>query len=74
MEEKDWDWWKEFRSKDDESISGKEVKMIATLHAYYFKHKFFMPCKCNPRNRLAKVQGWIKDLNKLWLSAKPKIR
>ncbi len=61
MESKDKEKWAEFNSKTSDTLSVPEVKLISELHAKYFKHKYYVPCSCNPKT----IVSWIKDLNKI---------
>lgn len=64
MELTDIKWWREFRAKNSNTISGSEVKKISELHAKYFNHKYQKLCTCNPKQ----AQSYINDLNELYNS------
>jgi hypothetical protein len=75
MTSKEWSDWKDFRNSGTETITVAEQKLIATLHAKYFNHKFRMPCSCTPSKARKQFQMWIDDLNANFESLpKPKIR
>ncbi len=64
MEEKDKDWWVEFRNRPSSRISRKEADKVSELHAKYFNHRKVELCSCNPKQ----AQKYINDLNKLYES------
>lgn len=55
--------WAEFRSRDGEAISPKELKLIGHLHAKYYKHSYEVPCTCNGKA----VKRMIDDINKIYI-------
>lgn len=54
--------WEKFNAEVKSTISPEDVKLISELHSKYFKHKFHIPCSCNPKT----IVRWIDDLNKLY--------
>ena len=60
--------WIEFREAGTETITVEEQKLIATLHAKYFNHKYSLPCSCKPSKARKVLQKWITDINKKFLS------
>lgn len=75
MKKEEWFKWLEFRESGTETITVAEQKLIATLHAKYFNHKYKLPCSCKPSKARKQFQIWIDDINKLFeTQPKPKIR
>jgi hypothetical protein len=62
MEELDKKDWEIFQANPSDKLSVEEVKLIAELHAKYYKHQYQVPCSCNPKT----VIKWIDDLNKIY--------
>lgn len=62
MEELDKKDWEIFQANPNDRLSVDEVKLIAQLHAKYFKHKYQVPCSCNPKT----IIRWIDDINKIY--------
>lgn len=63
MTREDYLNWEAFRKEPKTSVSGEEYEMISRFHSKYFKHRFFLPCTCNPKT----IQTWIENLNELFL-------
>ena len=59
MEELDRIDWEKFRSNTNAQISHNEYKMVSKMHAKYYKHSFYLPCKCSPNV----INTWIAQLN-----------
>jgi len=75
MTKEEWKSWLEFRESDTHTITVAEQKLIATLHAKYFNHKFKQPCSCRPSKARKQYQMWIDDINNMFeTQPKPKIR
>jgi hypothetical protein len=62
MEELDKKDWEIFQANPSDKLSVDEVKLIAQLHAKYFKHTYHTPCSCNPKT----IIRWIDDINKIY--------
>ena len=62
MDEEDKKLWKKFRSVKKNTVTHEELVMISELHALYFKHTYYKPCTCNPKE----VKRWIQDLNDIY--------
>jgi len=54
--------WTEFRAVKSSKINPTEQELIASLHSKYFKHRFFKPCNCSPKQ----WNNWIKQLNEIY--------
>ena len=59
MEKLDIIDWEKFRANTNAQISHEEYKMVAMLHAKYYKHQYYLPCKCSPKI----INTWIAQLN-----------
>ena len=62
MEKLDLMDWEKFRANPTSQISHEEYKLVAELHAKYFKHSFYLPCKCSPKI----INQWIAQINDLY--------
>lgn len=62
MEKLDKKDWENFQANTSNTLSVEEVKLVSELHSKYFKHKYHVPCSCNPKN----IIRWIDDLNKIY--------
>ena len=62
MEELDRKDWDNFLASSSNTLSVEEVKLVSQLHAKYFKHKYNVPCSCNPKT----IIRWIDDLNNIY--------
>ena len=62
MDELDLKDWELFRANPKSHISHLEYKLVAELHAKYFKHSFYLPCKCSPKT----INQWIAQINDLY--------
>lgn len=60
--------WTIFRSKVSTSINHDEFEMLCRIHADLFKHKFYKPCTCRPKE----INKWIADINEIYLKTEPK--
>jgi len=58
----EYDQWEEFRNVESGTIKPSEQKLIAQLHAKYFKHVYHIPCNCAPKQ----WNLWISEINKIY--------
>ena len=49
MEQIDKDNWKQFKAEVKDKLSKEQYKLLCTLHAKYYNHKYHEPCSCNPK-------------------------
>lgn len=63
MTKEQYDRWTTFREKKSTSINYTEFEYLCELHADLFKHKFYKPCTCRPKE----INKWIKDINEKYL-------
>jgi hypothetical protein len=63
MNRVDYLTWEAFRKDLKNTITFEEYEMVSKLHSVYLKHKYYLPCTCNPST----IQAWIEDLNELFL-------
>lgn len=64
----DYDWMTEFHSVKKNTITNAELEKLSRLHAHYFNHTYYKPCKCPSRSKdkPSEIQRFINDLNKLY--------
>ena len=62
MEQIDINNWKQFKAEVKDKLSKDQYKLLCTLHAKYYKHKYHEPCSCNPKRLLQ----WIAEIDKLY--------
>jgi len=48
--------------KEQKSLTVENQEIIATLHAKYYKHQFFMPCSCSGKT----WKQWVAQLNDVY--------
>jgi len=63
MNKVDYLMWEKFRETSSNTLSPEEFELICKLHAEYFKHRYYKPCTCNPKE----IKRWISQLNELFL-------
>lgn len=54
--------WTKFRESDKNTLTKDEQELLGRLHAYYFKHSYYLPCTCNPKT----YNAWIDQLNTIY--------
>ena len=65
LNKKDYKYWTAFRDAKKSTITKEELNAISVIHSHYFKHKFILPCTCNPKQR----QSWVNEINTLYLES-----
>tara|TARA_R100000935_G_scaffold20245_1_gene38330 strand:+ start:5202 stop:5405 length:204 start_codon:yes stop_codon:yes gene_type:complete len=65
LNKKDYKYWTIFRAAKKSTITKEELNEISVLHSHYFKHKFVLPCSCNPKQ----IQSWVNDINTLYIES-----
>lgn len=65
LNKKDYKYWTAFRDAKKSTITKEELNAISVIHSHYFKHKFVLPCSCNPKQ----IQSWVNDINTLYLES-----
>lgn len=63
MSREDYLMWEKFREDPKNTLQPKEFELICRLHAKYFKHRYYKPCTCNPKE----IKKWISELNEFFL-------
>lgn len=58
----EYDKWTEFRSIKSNTINKPEQELIASLHAKYHGHRYYLPCTCSPKE----WNKWIQQLNEMY--------
>lgn len=44
------------------SLDETHYKLLCTIHAEWFNHKYIEPCTCSPK----RIKGWIDDVNRYY--------
>lgn len=65
LNKKDYKYWTAFRDAKKSTITKEELNAISVIHSHYFKHKFILPCTCNPKQ----IQSWVNEINTLYLES-----
>lgn len=64
MEQEDKEIWVDFKANVTNRLTPEYRKVLCTLHAKYYNHKYSEPCTCN--GRLYKT--WIADIDKIYVN------
>ena len=59
---KDREDWVHFKANLTTKLTQPQYKLLCTLHARYYKHKYYEPCSCRPKE----IVMWIKDIDNLY--------
>jgi hypothetical protein len=62
MTDEHYDAWTEFITSNKNTMTKQEQELLARLHAYYFKHSYYLPCTCSPKT----YNTWISQLNEIY--------
>jgi len=62
MEEQDLKDWQEFKNDVKNQLNQKQYKLLCTLHAKIFKHKYSEPCPCAKK----RMRKWISDIDNIY--------
>ena len=60
----DRETWVDFKANVTNRLTPEYRKILCTLHAKYYNHKYSEPCTCN--GRLYKT--WIADIDKIYVN------
>lgn len=63
MVAEDKDIWIDFKANVTSKLTPKYRTILCTLHAKYYKHKFYEPCGCSPKI----YRMWIADIDRLYI-------
>ena len=66
MEEDDYMSFTGFKETMETGFSDNDLKIVYTLHAKYFDHKYTVPCGCGGVRKMDTINVWIKDLQKIY--------
>ena len=62
MVAEDKEIWIDFKSNVVGKLNPEYKKILCTLHAKYYNHKYYEPCSC-----VAKIyRMWIADIDRLY--------
>lgn len=63
MTEQQYKLWEEAKDKFEMNmVKDNELKIIAKLHSELFQHKYFEPCRCDPKTWIL----WIKQIDEIY--------
>lgn len=62
MNKTHYDAWTEFLANSKNTMTKEEQELLARLHAYYFKHSYYLPCTCSSKT----YNAWISQLNEIY--------
>ena len=57
-----YDAWTEFLANNKKTMTKQEQELLGRLHAYYFKHSYYLPCTCSPKT----YNTWIEQVNAVY--------
>jgi hypothetical protein len=60
MVEEDKNIWVDFKANVTNKLTPEYRKILCTLHAKYYNHKYHEPCSCNGKIYLM----WIADIDR----------
>jgi hypothetical protein len=66
MEEDDYMSFTGFRISMQNGFTDDDLKVVYTLHAKYFDHKYTVPCGCGGARKMDTINVWINDLQKIY--------
>lgn len=62
MNIEDRDAWVDFKANVTTKLTKSQYKLLCTLHARYYNHKYYEPCGCRPKE----IVMWIKDIDNIY--------
>lgn len=62
MNQKDKEAWIDFKATVTSKLNQKQFKLLCDLHAKYYKHRYYEPCSCRPKE----IRMWIADIERLY--------
>ena len=66
MEEDDYISFTGFKISMQNGFTDDDLKVVYTLHAKYFDHKYTVPCGCGGARKMDTINVWINDLQKIY--------
>ncbi len=54
--------WEQFKAEVTTKLTKPQYKLLCTLHAKYYNHRYYKPCTCNPKT----IKTWIAQLNDIY--------
>ena len=60
MEQIDKNKWQQFKKEVTTKLTQSQYKLLCTLHAKYYNHKYHEPCSCRPKE----LKMWIADIDR----------
>lgn len=62
MRIEDQEAWIDFKANVTTKLTKDQYRLLCTLHARYFNHKYHEPCSCKPKILVM----WIKDIDNIY--------
>jgi|TARA_R110000803_G_scaffold129770_1_gene196991 hypothetical protein len=62
MTQEDRDAWVGFKAVVTTKVPQEQYKLLCTLHARYYNHRYHEPCSCRPKE----IIMWIKDIDRIY--------
>ena len=62
MRIEDREAWEGFKAVVSTKLPREEYKLLCTLHARYYNHKYYEPCSCRPKE----IKLWIADIDRIY--------
>jgi len=56
--------WEGFKANVIKELTDEQYKLLCTLHARYYNHRYHEPCSCKP----SELKMWIADIDRLYNS------
>ena len=54
--------WEDFKANVTNRLTPEYRKILCTLHAQYYNHKYNEPCSCTPKI----YRMWIADIDRVY--------
>ena len=54
--------WYDFQNNKSNTLTEIEFKLICTLHADLYAHKYYEPCTCSPK----RIKEWIAQITRIY--------
>tara|TARA_B100001939_G_scaffold317938_1_gene304977 strand:+ start:223 stop:495 length:273 start_codon:yes stop_codon:yes gene_type:complete len=55
-----------FKRSMEKGFTDEDLKIVYTLHAKYFEHRYNEPCGCGGVKKMDTINRWIGDLEKVY--------
>ena len=58
----DRETWEDFKANVTNKLTSEYKKILCTLHAKYYNHKYHEPCSCDSKI----YRMWIADIDRIY--------